>query len=92
MSKGNGRIIVQSSNDFSKTAERLLNKTEVIHISQKTSSRTSEVIDWSLMKTRSISLLKNNIHIVTCNDMYTVQTFRNSGVRKWQNSARQMKA
>ena len=92
MSKGNDRIIVQSSNDYSKTAERLLNKTEVIHISQKTSSRTSEVIDWSLMKTRSMGLLKNNTHIVTCNDMYTVQAFRNSGVRKWQNSTRQMKA
>ena len=92
MSKGNDRIIAQSSNDFSKTAERLLNKTEVIHISQKPSSRISEVIDWSLIKTRSMGLLKNNIHIVTCNDMYTVQAFRNSGVRKWQNSTRQMKA
>ena len=34
MSKGDDRIIVQLSNDFSKVAEQLLHKTEVIHISQ----------------------------------------------------------
>ena len=34
MGKGDNRIIVQSSNDLSKAAEQLLNKTEVIHISQ----------------------------------------------------------
>ena len=34
MGKEDNRIIVQSSNDFSKAAEQLLNKTEVIHISQ----------------------------------------------------------
>ena len=37
MSKGNDRIIVQLSNDFSKAAEQLLHKTEVIHISQEES-------------------------------------------------------
>ena len=35
MSKRDDRIIVQSSNDFSKASEQLLNKTEVIHISQE---------------------------------------------------------
>ena len=35
MSKGNNKIIIQSSNYFSKAAEQLLNKTEVIHISQE---------------------------------------------------------
>ena len=40
MSKGDDRIIVQSSNDFSEAAQQLLNKTEMIHISQeKNSSR-----------------------------------------------------
>ena len=50
-SKKDDRIIVQLSNDFSKAAEQLLHKTEVIHISQKEiSSIISEVIDWSLLK------------------------------------------
>ena len=35
MSKGGDRIIAQSLNDFSKAAEHLLNKTEVIQISQE---------------------------------------------------------
>ena len=35
MRKGHSRIIVQSSNDFLKSTEQLLNKTEVIHISQE---------------------------------------------------------
>ena len=35
MGKGDNRIIVQSSNDFSKAAEQLLNKTEVTHISHE---------------------------------------------------------
>ena len=34
MSKGDDRIILQSSTDFSKAAEQLLNKTEMILISQ----------------------------------------------------------
>ena len=60
MSKGDDRIIVQSSNDFSKTAEQLLNKTEVIYISQKEiSSRISEVIDWSMIKSKLLGLGKN---------------------------------
>ena len=68
MSKGDYRIIVQSSNDFSKAAGRLLNKTEVIHISQEEiSSRTSDVIDWILTKTQSLGLGKN--------DGNTVQAF-----------------
>ena len=58
MSKGDGRIIVQSSNDFSKVAEQL-NKTEVIHISQEEISSTiSVVIDWSLIKSQSLGLDK----------------------------------
>ena len=45
MSKGDERITVQSSNDFSKAAEQLLNKTEVTLISQEEiSSGISEVI------------------------------------------------
>ena len=68
MSKGDYRIIVQSSNDFSKAAGWLLNKTEVIHISQEEiSSRTSDVIDWILTKTQSLGLGKN--------DGNTVQAF-----------------
>ena len=60
MNKGDGRIIVQSSNDFSKVAEQLLNKTEVIHISQEEISSTiSVVIDWSLIKSQSLGLDKN---------------------------------
>ena len=35
MSKGGDRIIAQSLNDSSKAAEHLLNKTEVIQISQE---------------------------------------------------------
>ena len=51
MSKGDNRIIVHSSNDFSKAADLLLNKTEVIHISQEEIySRISKVFDWSLIK------------------------------------------
>ena len=47
MSNGDDKIIVQSSNGFSKAAEQLLNKTEVIHNSQQEiSSRVLEVIDW----------------------------------------------
>ena len=58
MNKGDGRIIVQSSNDFSKVAEQL-NKTEVIHISQEEISSTiSVVIDWSLIKSQSLGLDK----------------------------------
>ena len=45
-SKKDDRIIVQLSNDFSKAAEQLLHKTEVIYISQEEiSPRTSEIID-----------------------------------------------
>ena len=83
----------QSSNDFSKAAEQLLNKTEVIHISQEEiSSRISEVIDWSLKKSQLLGLGKKNIHIVTSNDG---NTYGSSilVVKKWQNSpTRQMKA
>ena len=83
MSKGNNRITVQSPNNFSKAAEELQKKTEVIHISQEEiSSRISEVIDWSLTKSESLDLDKNKIHIVTCNDGYTVQAFKYSGGRK----------
>ena len=58
MNKGDGRIIVQSSNDFSKVAEQL-NKTEVIHISrEEISSTISVVIDWSLIKSQSLGLDK----------------------------------
>ena len=65
MSKGDDRIIVQLSNDFSTAAERVLHKTEVIHISQEEfSSRISEVINWSLIKSQSLCLCKNNIHSV----------------------------
>ena len=47
MSKGGDRIILQSSTDFSKAAEQLLNKTEMIHNSQQEiSSRILEIIDW----------------------------------------------
>ena len=83
MSKGDGRIIVQSWNDFSKPAEQLLNNTEVIHISQEEiSSGTSEIIDWSLIKLESLGLRTNNILIVTCTDEYAVQTFKHSGGEK----------
>ena len=81
ISKGGDRIIFQSSNDFPKAAEQLLNKTEVIHISQEEiSSRTSEVIDWSLVKSLSLGLCKNNIHIH--NDVYKVQEFKHYGSKK----------
>ena len=83
MSKRDGKIIVQSSNDFSTSAEQLLNKTEVIHISQEEiSSRISQVIDWSLIKSQSLDLHINNIHIAKCNDGYTVQAFKHSGGEK----------
>ena len=69
MSKGDDRIIVQSS----KAAEGLLKKTVMIHISQEEiSSRVSEVTDSSLTKSESLGLRKNNIHIV-------IQTFKHSG-------------
>ena len=74
MSKWDDRIIVQSSNSVSKAAEQLINKTEVIHISQ-ISSRISEVIDWSLIKSHSLDLDERNIHNVTSNDENTVQAF-----------------
>ena len=35
MSKATDRVIVQLSNYYSKAGEQLLNKTEVIHISQE---------------------------------------------------------
>ena len=35
MSKGIDRMIIQSSNDFSKATEQLLNKKKVIHILQE---------------------------------------------------------
>ena len=80
MSKGDGRIIVQSSNGFSKAAEQLLNKTEVIHISQEEIfSRISKVIDWSLLKSQSLGLGKNNIHI--SHPMMGIQ-FKHSGCEK----------
>ena len=45
MSKGDNKIIVQSSNDFSKAVQQPLNKTDVICIShEEISSRISEVI------------------------------------------------
>ena len=76
MSKWDDRIIVQSSNSVSKVAEQLINKTEVIHISQEEiSSRISEVIDWSLIKSHSLDLDERNIHNVTSNDKNTVQAF-----------------
>ena len=76
MSKGDYRITVQSSIDFSKAAGQLLNKTEVIHISQEEiSSRISDVTDWILTKTQSLGLGKNNIHIITPNDGNTAQAF-----------------
>ena len=75
-SKGDDKIVVQSSNHFSKTAEQLLNRPEVIPISQEgISSTISEVIDWGLTKTQPLALVKNNIHIVTYNDGHTVQAF-----------------
>ena len=47
MSKEDDRIIVQLPTDFSKAAEQLLKKTEMIHNSQQEiSSRILEVIDW----------------------------------------------
>ena len=93
MSKGYDRIIVQLSNDFSKAVEQLLHKTEAIHISEEEiSSRISEVIDWSLIKSQSLGLCKNNIHIAI---MMGIQ-FRHSSIRvvkMWQNSpTRRMKA
>ena len=55
----------------------------MIHISQEEiSSRISEFTDWHLIKSQSLGLRKNNIHIITCNDGYTVQAFRNSGREK----------
>ena len=52
----------------------------MIHISQENISSTiSEIIDWSLIKSQSLGLCKNNIHIV---DGYTVQAFKHSGDEK----------
>ena len=79
MSKGYDRIIVQSSNDSSKAAEQLLNKTEKIHISQEEISLWIQVIDWSLIKLQPLGIRKNNIHIVTCNDGYIVKVIEHSG-------------
>ena len=80
MSKGDDRITVQSSNDFSKAAEQLINKTKVIHTSKEDiSSGISEVTDYSLTKSQSLGLCKNNIHIVTCNDECKFQAFKHSG-------------
>ena len=79
MNKWSNRIIVQSSNDLSKAAEQLLNKIEMIHISQEEiSTRISEVIHWSLIKSEPLCLHRNNIHIATCNYGYTVQAFKHS--------------
>ena len=75
LSQGGDRIIVQPSNDFSKSGEQLLNKPEEIQISQEEISSTiSEVIDWGLI-TQSLGLVKNNIHVVTCNDGYEFGAF-----------------
>ena len=64
LTKGDDGIILQLSNYFSKAAEHLLHKTEVIYISQEEiSSRISEIIDWSLIKLQSLALCTNNIHI-----------------------------
>ena len=83
MSKGDDKIIVQSSNSFSKVEEQLLNKTQVIDISQEEIySRMSEVIDCTLMKSQPLGLHKKNIHIVTCNDGYTIQTLNHFGGEK----------
>ena len=83
MSKGGNRIIVQSSNDFSKAVQQLLNKTDVTCIShEEISSRISEVIHWSLTKSESLGLCKNNIHIFTCIDVHTVEAFKHSGREK----------
>ena len=67
------RIIIQAWDNFSKAAEQPLDKAEVIHISQEEiSSRISEVIDWGLIKLELLALCKNNVHIVTCSNRYTV--------------------
>ena len=79
MSKGDDIIILQSSTDFSKAAEQLLNKTEMILISQyEISSRISQVIEWNLIKSLSLGLHENIIQIVTCNDGFRVHAFKHS--------------
>ena len=91
MSKGTDRMTVQSSNDFSKAAEHLLNKTEVTHILQvEISSRISGVIEWNMIKSGSLDqLMSTLLHAIM-----GIQ-FRYSNiliVKKWQNSTtKQMK-
>ena len=76
MSIGCERINVQLSNYFSKAAEHLLNKTEVIHVSQEEiSSRILEAIDCSRIKSESLGLCKSNSQIVACTDGYGIQAF-----------------
>ena len=54
----------------------------ILFTQEQISSRISEVVDWSLIKAQSLCLIKNNIHIVTFKDGYTVQAFRHSGGKK----------
>ena len=55
-------IIIQASDNFSKAAEQPIDKAEVIHISQEEiSSRISEVIDWSLIKSELLAVCKKNV-------------------------------
>ena len=56
-------------------------KTVILISQEEVSSRISEVIDWSLIKSESLTLCKN-IHIVTYNNGYTVQAFKHSGGEK----------
>ena len=72
MSKGMTELVIKW---FSKAAEQLLNKTEVIHTSQEEISSKISVIDWSLIKSQWLGVGKNNIHIVTSNNGNTVQAF-----------------
>ena len=86
-SKVDDRIIVQSSNDFSKAAEQLLNKQKWFTFHRKKFAQ--EFIDCSLRKTTITGSAKEQYsHCYMLHAMMGMQ-FRHSStlvVRKWQNS------
>ena len=75
MSQGDDGIVVQSSWDFVNAAQKLLNKTEVFHISEEEIiAKLPGLADWNFTDSTSLGLRKNNIHIIKCCDGSTVST------------------
>ena len=57
MSKGDDRIIVQSSKDFANAAMQLLHKTKVFHISQEDiAAKLPDIVNWDDTKATLLGL------------------------------------